>query len=201
MIAAKTSGIKRFSSTSYAGDVLEALKGDGVAIVEGAASAETIDTVLKEVGLLSGDQAYGLAGRSGTFATDLLMHPLYIELTKRLLTDTCVIYYEEERTVSTAEPQVSMTVAHVAQPGSPGWGLRRQDECHHNTHPAKRETDFGIAYAANDITAESGAIRVVVGSNRWNDTRDPTDEDETLVQLKKGDALLWWVPLTCYKAL
>lgn len=191
MIAATPSEIKRFVPTAYAGDVFEALKGDGVAIISKAASVETVDKVVEELGTTAGNHSYGLAGKSATFTRDLLMHPLYVELTKRLLTDTCVIYYEKERTVSTAEPQVSLTVAHTAQPGSSGWGLRRQDECHHTKHPAKRETDFGIAYAATDITAESGAIRVVVGSNRWNDTRDPTNEDETHVQLKKGDALLW----------
>ncbi|KAH6612977.1 hypothetical protein C7974DRAFT_368725 [Boeremia exigua] len=190
MISAAPSDIRRFAPTAYAGDVFEALKGDGVAIISKAASEETIDKVLGQVGTITGEQEYGLAGRSTTFATDLLMNPLYVELTKRFLTDTCVIYYEKERTVSTAEPQVSLTVAHASQPGSPGWGLRRQDDCHHTKHPAKRETDFGIAYAANDITTENGAIRVVVGSNRWNDTRDPTDEDETLIELKKGDALL-----------
>lgn len=191
MISATPSAIKRFPATAYAGDVLEAIKGDGVAIISAAINTKVIDAAVSELGATSSDQVYGLVGKSTTFAKDLLMHPLYVELTKRLLTDTCVIYYEKERTVSTAEPQVSLTVAHAAQPGSSGWGLRRQDECHHTKHPAQRETDFGIAYAGNDITAESGAIRVVVGSNRWTDTRDPTDEDETLVELKKGDALLW----------
>jgi ectoine hydroxylase-related dioxygenase (phytanoyl-CoA dioxygenase family) len=192
MIAATTSAIQQFAPDAYAGDVLEALKGDGVAIIKGAAMVNTIHKVLIEVGTLENGSStlYGLAGKSSTFATELLMQPLYMELTKRLLTDTCVVYYERDRTVSTAEPQVSVTMAHVAQPGSPGWGLRRRDECHHTKHPAKRETDFGIIYAANDIDTHDGAIRVVVGSNRWDDTRCPTDEDETIIQLKKGDALL-----------
>ncbi|KAF4838916.1 putative MFS-type transporter [Colletotrichum tropicale] len=182
--------VKRFSPSAYAGDVLEAIKGDGAVIIEGAASIQTVDKALSELGTISGSRVYGLAGKSSTFTTEMLMNPLYIELTKRLLTDTCVIYYEKERTVSTAEPQVSMTTALAAQPSLPGWGLRRQDECHHTKHPAKRETDFGIAYAATDIRKENGAIRVVLGSNRWNDIRDPTDDDETLVELRKGDALL-----------
>ncbi|KAI8312328.1 hypothetical protein K4K59_006210 [Colletotrichum sp. SAR11_240] len=182
--------VKRFSPSAYAGDVLEAIKGDGAVIIEGAASVQTVDKALSELGTISDSRVYGLAGKSSTFTTEMLMNPLYIELTKRLLTDTCVIYYEKERTVSTAEPQVSMTTALTAQPGLPGWGLRRQDECHHTKHPAKRETDFGIAFAATDITKENGAIRVVLGSNRWNDIRDPTDDDETLVELRKGDALL-----------
>ncbi|KAH0429518.1 phytanoyl- dioxygenase [Colletotrichum camelliae] len=165
---------KRFSPGAYAGDVLEAIKGDGAVIIEGAATVQTVDKALSELGTISDSRVYGLAGKSSTFTTEMLMNPLYIELTKRLLTDTCV----------------SMTTAVAAQPGLPGWGLRRQDECHHTKHPAKRETDFGIVYAATDITKETGAIRVVLGSNRWNDIRDPTDEDETLVELRKGDALL-----------
>ncbi|RTE77925.1 hypothetical protein BHE90_007576 [Fusarium euwallaceae] len=30
----------------------------------------------------------------------------------------------------------------------------------------------------------------VVGSNRWTDDRDPLDGDETLVELRKGDAII-----------
>ncbi|PVH70885.1 hypothetical protein DL98DRAFT_617342 [Cadophora sp. DSE1049] len=93
------------------------------------------------------------------------MNPLYIDLEKSILTDTCITYYEQEWTVSISEPQVSQTSILSAQPGSAPWGLRRQDECHHITHPAKRQTDFGIPYGATDITKDSGAIRVVVGSN------------------------------------
>ncbi|KAH6685857.1 hypothetical protein F5X68DRAFT_191634 [Plectosphaerella plurivora] len=182
--------IKRFSASAYPGDVFEALKGDGVAIVEAMAQSDIIDKAVSELGEIAVGCVYGLVGKSPTFAKKMLMNPLYMELTKRFLTDTCVIYYEKERTVSTAEPQVSMTTALAAHPGSSGWGLRRQDECHHTKHPAKRETDFGIAFAATDITKENGAIRVVVGSNRWNDIRDPTPEDETIIELRKGDALL-----------
>lgn len=183
--------VKRFSSASADPQVVhEWLKADGIVVIEGATTSSTIDTCLSEVGSLSSSQTYALAAKSPTFATNLLMHSLFFDLTKRILTDTCVIYYEKERTVSTAEPQVSTTAALKQEPGSSGWGLRRQDDCHHTKHPARRETDFGVAFAGTDITKENGAMRVVVGSNQWDDKRDPTPEDEVLVELKKGDAVL-----------
>jgi ectoine hydroxylase-related dioxygenase (phytanoyl-CoA dioxygenase family) len=185
--------VKRFSAIADPHVVHQYLKADGVVVIEGAATQETIDTVLEEIGDISTtqNQTFALAGKSATFATTLLMNPLYIDLTKRILTDTCIIYYEQERTVSTSEPQVSQTSILSAQPASSGWGLRRQDECHHISHPAKREADFGIAYAATDIVDEKGALRFVVGSNNWTDLRDPKVEEETHVEMRKGDAILW----------
>ncbi|PYH94665.1 hypothetical protein BO71DRAFT_440863 [Aspergillus ellipticus CBS 707.79] len=183
--------IKRFSAAADPHVVHQYLKADGVAVIEGASTREDIDKVLEEVGTLQAGQNFALSAKSTTFATQLLMNPLFFNLTKRILTDTCIIYYEQERTVSISDPQVSQTSALSAQPGSAPWGLRRQDECHHITHPAKRESDFGIIFAANDITADNGAVRVVIGSNNWTGRRDPTEKEECLVELRKGDALLW----------
>jgi ectoine hydroxylase-related dioxygenase (phytanoyl-CoA dioxygenase family) len=73
--------------------------------------------------------------------------------------------------------------------------LRRQDYCHHISHPAKRESDLVIMYASNDITTNNVAVRVDIGSNNWTDQRDPTEEEEFLVELRKGDALIWSVSL------
>lgn len=188
---ANVNKVKTLSASADPHEVLQYLQADGVVVIEGAASCASIDTILEELGSSAAGQSFALAARSPTFATKLLMHPLYIDLVKRILTHTYVVYYENVRTVSISEPQVSQTSTVTSAPGSEGWGLRRQDECHHVTHPAKRETDFGIAYAATDITKENGAIRVVIGSNHWLDSRDPLEKEETLVELRKGDAILW----------
>ncbi|KAJ5362181.1 Phytanoyl-CoA dioxygenase [Penicillium brevicompactum] len=182
--------LKRFSALADPHVVHQYLKADGVVVIEGASTRETIDDVLEEIETVPDGQTYSLASKSATFATTLLMNPLFIDQTNRILTDTCIIYYEQERTVSISEPQVSQTSLMSAEPGAVAWGLRRQDECHHVSHPAKRESDLGIMFAANDVTKDNGAIRVVIGSNNWNDKRDPTPEEECLVELRKGDALL-----------
>ncbi|KAM6529299.1 hypothetical protein FALCPG4_007440 [Fusarium falciforme] len=184
------SQVKHFSANASASDVFQHLKADGVVVIEGAATRGSIDATLTEIGQTSGGVTFGLAAKSPTFARDLLMNPLYLDIADRVLTDTCIIYYEKERTVSTSTPQVSQTSIITAEPGSAPWGLRRQDQCHHIAHPAKREADVGILYAATDMTTENGAIRVVVGSNHWTDDRDPLQEDETLVELRKGDAII-----------
>lgn len=191
--------VKHFSASADPHEIHQYLKADGIVVIEGAASCEDMDAVVEELGSIASGQTFALAAKSKLFATKHLMNPLYIDLVKRVLTDTCIIYYEQERTVSISEPQVSQTSILSAQPGSAPWGLRRQDECHHITHPAKREADFGIAYAATDITKDSGAIRVVVGSNNWTDERDPTEKEETLIELRKGDAILWYAKESIFK--
>ncbi|KAJ5093594.1 hypothetical protein N7456_009455 [Penicillium angulare] len=183
--------VKHFSAVADPHLVHQYLKADGVVIVEGATTLESIDEVLEEVGTVPGGQSFALAAKSPTFATQLMMNPLYIDLTNRILADACIIYYEQERTVSISDPQVSQTSILSAQPNSSPWGVRRQDECHHISHPAKREAQLGIMYAANDITKEIGAVRVIIGSNNWTDKRDPSPKDEYLAELRKGDALIW----------
>ncbi|KAF5566070.1 phytanoyl dioxygenase [Fusarium napiforme] len=53
----------------------------------------------------------------------------------------------------------------------------------------------GIAYAATDITKDNWVIRAVIGSDVWKGTRDPTPADETQIELKKGDAILYLWPI------
>ncbi|KAL4799477.1 hypothetical protein BDV19DRAFT_376305 [Aspergillus venezuelensis] len=186
--------VKNFSACADPHSLHQHLLADGVVLIEGAAPRSLLDGITTETTpKLSQTQSttFGLAAKSPTFATELLMNPVFMDLVKRVLTDTTIIYYEQERTVSVSEPQVSQTSVLAAVAGDKGWGLRRQDECHHVSHPAKRESDLGILYAANDITVSNGAVRVVVGSNHWTDERDPREEEETLVELRKGDALIW----------
>lgn len=184
--------VQRFSANADPHDILQYIKADGVVVIEGATTGRVVDAVLEEAGECQDGLNFALAGRSATFATKLLMNPLFTDLAKRILTDTYVVYYEQERTVSTSLPQVSQTSIIRAAPGSKPWGLRRQDECHHVSHPAKRESDLGIAYAATDITKTNGALRVVLGSNAWLDSRDPKKEEEVEIELRKGDAVLWY---------
>ncbi|KAL2823634.1 hypothetical protein BJY01DRAFT_263302 [Aspergillus pseudoustus] len=192
--------VERFPATADPHILHQHLLASGIVILEGAATRSTLDRILTETGASPQQPSqpgtttattFGLAARSATFATELLMHPVFTDLAQRMLTDTAIIYYERERTVSIAEPQVSVTQMLCASPGAAAWGLRRQDECHHIAHPAKRESDLGILYAGTDVTRENGAVRVVVGSNRWDDLRDPVPEEEVLVELRKGDAVLW----------
>ena len=126
--------VKHFSASADPHEVHQYLKADGIVVIEGAASCEDMDAVVEELGSIASGQTFALAAKSKLFATKHLMNPLYIDLVKRVLTDTCIIYYEQERTVSISEPQVSQTSILSAQPGSAPWGLRRQDECHHITH-------------------------------------------------------------------
>jgi hypothetical protein len=93
----------------------------GVAIISKTAPIEAIDKLLRELGTIPGDHTYGLAEKSATFTTDLLMNPLYVQLTKRLLTNTsCHLLRERTHSVDGHAP-ISLTVAHAAQPGSSGW--------------------------------------------------------------------------------
>lgn len=64
-----------------------------------------IDIVPMELGAPAVGQSFTLAARRLTFATKLLMYPLYIDLMKRILTHTYVVYYKDVGTVLISDPQ------------------------------------------------------------------------------------------------
>ncbi|KAF5662012.1 phytanoyl dioxygenase [Fusarium circinatum] len=51
-------------------------------------------------------------------------------------------------------------------------------------------SELGSLTEGQNFGLHNGAIRAVIGSNMWKDSRDPTDKDETLIELNKGDAIL-----------
>jgi hypothetical protein len=64
------------------------LNADGIVIEKGTAIRENISEVLEKLGAVSAGQTYALPSESATFATKLLMNLVYIDLPKRILTDT-----------------------------------------------------------------------------------------------------------------
>ena len=113
--------VKHFSAVADPHVVHQYLMADGVVVIEGASTRETIDEALKDIGMVKEGQTFALASKSTTFATGLLMNPLYIDLTNRILTDTCIIYYEKERTVSISDlHNVGRTWSSPLGPAAPG---------------------------------------------------------------------------------
>ncbi|KAL4948468.1 hypothetical protein BDW69DRAFT_198850 [Aspergillus filifer] len=138
--------VKHFSACADPHSPHRQLLADGVVVIEGAATRSLLDK-----------HDFRSRRQSTTFATELLMNPVFMDLVKRVLTYTTIIYYDQGRTVSVSEPHVSQT---------------------------------SVLYAANDIKVQNEPVRVVAGSNHWTDERD-SKEEETLVELMKGDALIW----------
>ncbi|KAI9729401.1 MAG: hypothetical protein M1834_006925 [Cirrosporium novae-zelandiae] len=199
------SGPEQLPSTSSAEEVITILRRDGGVIIRNLVAHDILDQAARDIAVhIKNDKEWdgitwpkesrrvtALAGKSRTFATQLLTNPLYQEVCRQMLSRSTTVYYGDEKVTSTSLPQVTNTMAFWVGPGSEAQGLHRDDQCHHTRHPAKYETDIGIMFAGTKSTREMGTTNIVPGSHKWDDERKPTMEETVPAEMEKGDALIW----------
>ncbi len=118
-------------------------------------------------------------GSRATFATDVLVHPLLMDLCDAILGPSCARY--------------QLNLAHLLErlPGAADqfW---HQDELVWNLVPEpKPELQLAAVIALVDFTADNGATRVFPGSHRWEAGRYPTDEEAVVAEMPAGSAILY----------
>jgi ectoine hydroxylase-related dioxygenase (phytanoyl-CoA dioxygenase family) len=121
----------------------------------------------------------GLAGKSRTFATEVMIHPLLMELCDIILGPSCARY--------------QLNLAHLLErlPGATQqfW---HQDELVWNLVPEpKPELQLASVIALVDFTADNGATRVFPGSHQWEPGRYPTDHEAVVAEMPAGSAILY----------
>lgn len=196
--------LRRVPASTSPEEVLQIIHEDGGIIVEKLADLAKLDKAWdeiqphlhsqKHVGVTFSENSRrvtGLAGKSKTFACDLLMTPLYQKVAHLLLTKSSTTYWGSEETTSTSLPQLTNSMAFWLGPGSKAQGLHRDDQCHHTRHPAKYETELGIMFACTKSHKANGATNVIPFSHKWDDERKPTMDEATPAELERGDALMW----------
>lgn len=121
----------------------------------------------------------GLAGKSRTFATEVMIHPLLMALCDRILGPSCARY--------------QLNLAHLLErlPGA-GDQFWHQDEIVWNLVPEpKPELQVASVIALVDFAAENGATRVFPGSHRWSAGRYPTDDEAAVAEMPAGSAVVY----------
>jgi ectoine hydroxylase-related dioxygenase (phytanoyl-CoA dioxygenase family) len=121
----------------------------------------------------------GLAGKSPTFATEVMIHPLLMAVCERILGPSCARY--------------QLNLAHLLErlPGA-GDQFWHQDEIVWNLVPTpKPELQLASVIALVDFTAENGATRVFPGSHRWEGGRYPADGEAVVAEMPAGSAILY----------
>ena len=121
----------------------------------------------------------GLAGKSPTFATEVMIHPLLMAVCDTILGPSCARY--------------QLNLAHLLErlPGA-GDQFWHQDEIVWNLVPEpKPELQLASVIALNDFTAANGATRVFPGSHRWEAGRYPNDDEAVAAEMPAGSAILY----------
>jgi ectoine hydroxylase-related dioxygenase (phytanoyl-CoA dioxygenase family) len=179
--------------------VVDALMRDGAVIVHDLLSPAVVDAINTEVQpfvdaadpdmrhLNPGVQLFhaqtrhvsGLAGKSPTFATEVMIHPLLLALCDAILGPSCARY--------------QLNLAHLLErlPGADKqfW---HQDEVVWNLVPEPKPVlQVASVIALVDFTAENGATRVFPGSHRWELGRYPTDDEAVAAVMPAGSAIVY----------
>ena len=191
--------LQTVDASAPAEQVEAALREDGAVIVHDLLSPEVVRAINAEVQpfveaadpdmrhLNPGVQIFhaqtrhvsGLAAKSRTFATEVMIHPLLLALCETILGPSCARY--------------QLNLAHLLErlPGATNqyW---HQDEVVWNLVPEpKPELQVASVVALVDFTADNGATRVFPGSHRWEPGRYPTDHDAVVAEMPAGSAIVY----------
>ena len=192
--------LRRIAATAPVADVVRVLREDGGVIVEDLIDRPTVAAINTEVDgwvegadpamrhlnpaiqMFFGDRTKhvgGIAGKSRTFATAVMIHPLFLGICDDVLGPSCASY--------------QLNLAHLIArgPGAENQYLHR-DELVWNLVPRPHpELQLASIVALVDFDRTNGATRVVPGSHRWEHDRHPNDDEIADAVMRAGSAVIY----------
>jgi len=192
--------LKRLRASDSIDAIEQALKDDGGVIVEGFLAAEVVARIEAEVAevrdranpgmkhlnpavqFFYGDKTRhvnGMAARSRTFATEVLIHPLYLAICDRVLLPSCARYH--------------LNLGHLIDrgPGATNQLLHRDEVVWAHFPNPHAEIQLASMIALDDFEVENGATRIVPGSHRWPRTRQPEPHEIVDAVMPAGSAVIY----------
>ena len=177
-----------------------ALQEDGAVIVDGFLERGVVEAIRREVEaplaaadpgmkhlnpalqFFFGDKTRhvsGMAGKSRSFATEVLTHPIYLGVCDRVLLPACARY--------------QLNIGHLIArgPGSTAQLLHRDELVWVHVPRPHPELQVASMVALVDFRAENGATRVVPGSQRWPHERKPEPDEIADAEMPAGSAVLY----------
>ena len=121
----------------------------------------------------------GVAGKSRTFAEEILCHPTLLGVCDAILLPSCVNY--------------RLNIAHVLDrgPGSVQQYLHRDELVWCQVPRPHPELQVACVIALEEFTARNGATRVIPGSHRWPLEREPQPDELVAAEMPAGAAVLY----------
>lgn len=189
----------RVPSTTPAAEVAAALREQGAVLIEDLLPSDTLARFNAEIEphleaaplerdyvnpLLSvffqGVRQVGaVAGKSRTFATEILCHPLLLACCDEVLLPNCSRY------------QLNVASVLARGPGSPQQLIHRDEDVWVHLPRPHPEVQVATIFALEDFTAENGATRIVPGSHRWERERQPQDDEIAIAEMSAGSAVMY----------
>lgn len=192
--------LRRMPASAPVEDVVRVLNEDGGLIVENLIDAATVAAINREVDgwvdaadpamrhlnpaiqIFFGDRTKhvgGIAGKSRTFATEVMIHPLFLGLCDAILGPSCACY------------QLNLAHLIVREPGADHQYMHR-DELVWNLVPRPHpELQLASIVALVDFDKANGATRVVPGSHRWEHDRPEQEHEIADATMPAGSAVVY----------
>ena len=184
--------IAKFAPSAASEDVAAAVTRDGCAIVEGLVSKNSLDSIEQELapyvevtpkgdGEIMGFETKRTAGLMGKSpgAGHLACQPLILDIVDSILGAYCDRF------------QIMSTTTISIGPGETLQPLHRDDGLYPFRHPSQRECIVATLWALSDFTEENGATRMILDSHRWDDERQPTQEETIPVTMTRGSVSVY----------
>ena len=185
------SAINTFAATVPADEVASSLSTDGYAVIRGLLDDELHARLDTELAPFLDDTKTGqedfMGHRTKRFgslvakcpaATELIVHPLILEVAEEVLGPYCARF------------QINYTGVMYLEPGEKAQVLHRDTGIYPIQNPAPPLT-LGTMWAMTDFTTENGATCLVPGSHRWTDARKPLPEEIVTAEMPAGSVLLY----------
>jgi len=192
--------LRRVPAGAPVDEVVRVLNEDGGLIIENLIDARTVAAINREVDgwveaadpamrhlnpaiqIFFGDRTKhvgGIAGKSRTFATEVMIHPLFLGICDAILGPSCACY------------QLNLAHLIVRGPGAEQQFLHR-DELVWNLVPRPHpELQLASIVALVDFEPANGATRVVPGSHRWGYDRQEKADEIAAATMAAGSAVVY----------
>ena len=192
--------LQRFPAAAPLGAIARALEDDGGVIVEDFLAREVVASIRAEVAgaraaadpglkhlnpaiqFFFGDKTRhvnGMVAQSRTFATDVLIHPVFLGICDRVLLPSCARY--------------QLNLGHLIDrgPGAEAQMLHRDEDVWVHVPRPHGELQLASMIALEDFRVDNGATRLVPGSQRWPRTRKPEPHEIADAVMPAGSAVVY----------
>jgi ectoine hydroxylase-related dioxygenase (phytanoyl-CoA dioxygenase family) len=121
----------------------------------------------------------GMVAQSRTFATEVLIHPLFLAICDRVLLPSCARY--------------QLNLGHLIDrgPGATAQLLHRDEDVWVHVPRPHGELQLASMIALEDFRVSNGATRLVPGSHHWPRTRKPEEHEIADAVMPAGSAVIY----------
>ncbi len=193
--------LTRFPADADFDAIGAALEEEGVVLIDDLFSSETIATINADLdGAMAAadpkmptvneavDAFFGgntkhvgsLAAHSRTYATEVMIHPLFMALCDRILLPSCARYQLNLATVINRGPNCDGQIFH------------RDEDVWVHMPKDRPQLELATMVALVDFTKENGATMVVPGSHHWPERmRQPVEDEIAHAEMSAGSAVIY----------